>query len=375
MNALTELEQYAVKYSSEAIKLDRQGSRGLAISKYQKAAELLLKLCSLYPNAPQNRIYMDRVESYRNRIKQLQTGSESERKKAAPSGKAETFSSECKSNIKWSDIAGLEDAKKAFQEALIYPIKRPDLFPLGWPKGILLFGPPGCGKTLLAAAVANEIDAAFYCIDAATIMSKWLGESEKNVSKLFQDARSQSSEGHPSIIFIDEVDSLVGVRSDEVGGETRTRNQFLKEMDSVMDKSVNTYVFVIGATNKPWSLDGPFIRRFQKRILIPLPSPEARMELFKIYSKDLKILPEVQLSKLVEVTEGYTGSDVRDIFQSVQIRIVREFFESSNGGDENAKPREINMNDFIEILDRRKSSVSPEMLKYYDKWYHDYKAL
>jgi len=375
MNALTELEQYAVKYSSEAIKLDRQGSRGLAISKYQKAAELLLKLCSLYPNAPQNRIYMDRVESYRNRIKQLQTGSESERKKDAPSGKAETFSSECKSNIKWSDIAGLEDAKNAFQEALIYPVKRPDLFPLGWPKGILLFGPPGCGKTLLAAAVANEIDAAFYCIDAATIMSKWLGESEKNVSKLFQDARSQSSEGHPSIIFIDEVDSLVGVRSDEVGGETRTRNQFLKEMDSVMDKSVNTYVFVIGATNKPWSLDGPFIRRFQKRILIPLPSPEARMELFKIYSKDLKILPEVQLSKLAEMTEGHTASDVRDIFQSVQIRIVREFFESSNGGDENAKPREINMNDFIEILNRRKSSVSPEMLKYYDKWYHDYKAL
>jgi SpoVK/Ycf46/Vps4 family AAA+-type ATPase len=375
MSAVSELERYAVQYSSEAIKLDRQGSRGLAISKYQRATEVLLKLCSLYPTSPQNRIYMKRVEAYRERIKQLQAGSESEREKSAPAGKSEPFPTQQRPNIKWADIAGLEDAKRAIQESLIYPVKRPDLFPLGWPKGILLFGPPGCGKTLIAAAVANEIDAAFYCIDAATIMSKWLGESEKNVSKLFQDARSQSKEGHPSIIFIDEIDSLVGARTEEVGGETRTRNQFLKEMDSVMDKNVNNYVYVIGATNKPWSLDGPFIRRFQKRILIPLPSPEGRIEMFKIYCKDLKINPDVKFNKLVTLTEGYTGSDIRDIFQAVQIRIVREFFESSNGGDETTQPREINMNDFNEVLGRRKSSVTPEMLKYYDKWFHDYKAL
>ena len=160
-------------------------------------------------------------------------------------------------------------AKKAVKDAIVYPVQRPDLFPLGWPRGILLFGPPGCGKTLLAAAVATEIDANFYSIDAASIMSKWLGEAEQNVAKLFGSARKSSNEGKPAIVFVDELDSLMGAHSNEVGGEIRVRNQFLKEMDGIVDKGKALHVYVIGATNKPWDLDWAFIRRFQKRILVP----------------------------------------------------------------------------------------------------------
>ena len=135
---------------------------------------------------------------------------------------------------------------------------RPDLFPLGWPRGILLYGPPGTGKTLLAAAVASDIDGHFMNVDASTIMSKWLGEAEQNVAKLFKSAkRMMDEDGVVSIvIFIDEVDSLFGKGGGEnggTGGEARVRNQFLKEMDSISDKGKNLPLYVIGATNKPVS--------------------------------------------------------------------------------------------------------------------------
>ena len=141
-----------------------------------------------------------------------------------------------KPKVNWAEVVGLDTAKKAVKEAIVYPVQRPDLFPLGWPSGILLFGPPGCGKTLLAAAVATEIDANFYSIDAASIMSKWLGEAEQNVAKLFGSARKSATEGKPAIVFVDELDSLMGNHSNEVGGEIRVKNQFLKEMDGIVDK-------------------------------------------------------------------------------------------------------------------------------------------
>jgi len=212
-------------------------------------------------------------------------------------------------------------------------------------------------------------------IDAASVMSKWLGESEKNISKIFEEARHASQNGSPSIIFVDEIDSLATARSEEVGGEARARNQFLKEMDSIADKKKNLHVYLVGATNKPWSLDEPFIRRFQKRILIPLPDPEARIEMLKIYVKDLRIDPDVRLEDIAQRTEGYSGSDIRDILQSVQIKAVREFFESKNAEDMQAKPKSVTMSDFEEILQQRKTSVPPDMLRQYDRWFENFKAL
>jgi SpoVK/Ycf46/Vps4 family AAA+-type ATPase len=378
MSPSQELEQMAVKSANEATQFDRQGAKGTAISRYERTVEILLRLCALYPEAPQNRLYMEQVDSCRRRIRALkdQDGhlNDVDQSTSRHPMKLEQFALPEKPSVKWSEIANLHDAKKAIEETVVFPVKRPDLFPLGWARGILFFGPPGCGKTLLAAAIATEIDAAFYSVDAASIMSKWLGESEKNVAGLFCSAHKAAEGGNPVIIFIDEIDSLVGIRGDEVGGEVRTRNQFLKEMDNILDKKRVSHVYVIGATNKPWALDEPFIRRFQKRIYVPLPKAEARREMFTIYAQDLKLGPDVDLEILVEKTEGYSGSDFHDIFQNAQTKVVREYFEG-NLAETQGHVRSITMDDFKETLRRRKPSVSPQMLNLYDKWFETYKAL
>jgi SpoVK/Ycf46/Vps4 family AAA+-type ATPase len=280
-----------------------------------------------------------------------------------------------KPKVNWAEVVGLDTAKKAVKEAIVYPVQRPDLFPLGWPRGILLFGPPGCGKTLLAAAVATEIDANFYSIDAASIMSKWLGEAEQNVSKLFGSARKSSNEGKPAIVFVDELESLMGAHSNEVGGEIRVRNQFLKEMDGIVDKGKNLHVYVIGATNKPWDLDWAFIRRFQKRILVPLPDHHTRLMMLKLYTGNLGIDPDVDLHELARLSEGFSGSDIRDVCQSAQLKLIGEFFESGKAMDQEAKPRSITMSDFRQILEERKPSVSLDMLSLYNRWFEAFKAL
>ena len=215
---------------------------------------------------------------------------------------------------------------------------------------------------MLAAAVATEIDANFYSIDAASIMSKWLGEAEQNVAKLFGSARKSSNEGKPAIVFVDELDSLMGAHSNEVGGEIRVRNQFLKEMDGIVDKGKALHVYVIGATNKPWDLDWAFIRRFQKRILVPLADHSTRLSMLKLYSSNLQIDPSVDLDELARLAEGFSGSDIRDVCQSAQLKLIGEFFESGKAMDKEAKPRALTMTDFRQILEDRKPSVSLDML-------------
>jgi len=379
VSASQELEQMAARFANEAVQFDKQGARTNAISRYERSSEILLKLCSLYPDAPQNRLYMQQVENCKRRVKELKDGNTPIDTTETPPAKRRATLEQLilreKPDVKWNEIANLRDAKKAIEESIIYPVKRADLFPLGWARGILFFGPPGCGKTLLAAAIATEIDAVFYSVDAASIMSKWLGESEKNVSELFNSAHRATLEGHPAIIFIDEIDSLVGVRSDEVGGEVRARNQFLKEMDSILDKKNPTHIYIIGATNKPWALDEPFIRRFQKRIYVPLPGPEARREMFTIYAKNLRLAGDVDPELVVERTAGYSGSDFRDIFQGAQTRVVREFFEDGSALKPQGQARSITMEDFTEILKARKPSVSHQILGLYDRWFDTYKAL
>jgi SpoVK/Ycf46/Vps4 family AAA+-type ATPase len=232
-----------------------------------------------------------------------------------------------------------------------------------------------CGKTMVAAATAAEIDGYFISVDAASIMSKWLGEGEKNVAKLFNNARKMLSDNKPVIVFVDEIDSLLGTRGQEVGGEVRVRDQFLKETDGINDKGKNLHMYVIGATNKPWSLDPPFLRRFAKRILVPLPDNEARMAQFKLYTAPLTLADDVDPATLARLSEGYSGSDIKDICQGVQLRVVRELFKSGNALDKESTPRPIDISDFKEIMRTRKPSVSPEMLRAYQQWTNNFSAL
>ena len=396
MSASNELEKGATAYALDAVRLDKQGQKGRAITLYQKAIESLLQLVQLYPEYGLNKVYVQRAIAYQERIKSLQgTVSASEMNQAAnndeegggaatmdgngspgASGKPnEELVMTEKPKVNWAEVVGLDTAKKAVKEAIVYPVQRPDLFPLGWPRGILLFGPPGCGKTLLAAAVATEIDANFYSIDAASIMSKWLGEAEQNVAKLFGSARKSAVEGKPAIVFVDELDSLMGQHSNEVGGEIRVKNQFLKEMDGIVDKGKALHVYVIGATNKPWDLDWAFIRRFQKRILVPLADHGTRLSMLKLCSSNLQIDADVDLIELARLSEGFSGSDIRDVCQSAQLSLIGEFFETGKAMDKEAKPRSLTMADFRQILEERKPSVSLDMLSQYNRWFEAFKAL
>lgn len=396
MSASNELERAATAYALDAVRLDKQGQKGRAITLYQKAIESLLQLVQLYPEYGLNKVYVQRAIAYQERIKSLQgvvsstemneaANNESGGGGATMEGNGNGYSGGGKPNeelvmnekpkVNWAEVVGLDTAKKAVKEAIVYPVQRPDLFPLGWPRGILLFGPPGCGKTLLAAAVATEIDANFYSIDAASIMSKWLGEAEQNVAKLFGSARKSAVEGKPAIVFVDELDSLMGNHNNEVGGEIRVKNQFLKEMDGIVDKGKALHVYVIGATNKPWDLDWAFIRRFQKRILVPLADHATRLNMLKLYSSNLQIDSNVDLDELARLAEGFSGSDIRDVCQSAQLSLIGEFFESGKAIDKEAKPRSLTMADFRQILEERKPSVSLDMLSQYNRWFEAFKAL
>ena len=393
--AAKEIEAAAKSYASEAIRLDSQGARGMAIQMYQKSISTLVRLAKLYPDYSLNRIYIERASTYQERIKALRSSGGGEElpgstdnpiSNADRSGTSTMVAPlkasydelvlEEKPTVNWSDVVGLDDAKNALRESITFPTIRPDLFPLGWPRGVLLYGPPGCGKTLLAAAVAAENDGYFINVDAATIMSKWLGEAERNVAKLFSSARNLLRKGKSAvIIFIDELDSLLGSRNQEVGGEVRVRNQFLKEMDGIGDKGKKLHLYVIGATNKPWSLDWPFLRRFQKRIFVPLPNIDARTEMLEMSTSPLHMDSQVKMSQLADILDGYSGSDITDICQSVQLKVVSELFETGRASEAESRPREITIEDIKDVLKRRRPSVSTDMIRAYDNWSENYKAL
>ena len=397
-----ELEKSASKYAAAAIRADSQGAAGMAITDYQNASETLLKLIRLYPTSSLNKIYKQSYQKYQERIQALRdsngtdiapvvdpNASPEEQKKALARAQPhkddgndlEDLVMREKPDVKWSEVIGLDDAKGALRESIVYPSKRPDLFPLGWPRGMLLYGPPGTGKTMLAAATANELDGYFINVDAASMMSKWLGEAEKNVSKLFNMARKYNEkEGKPVILFIDEVDSLLGDRSSEVGGEIRAKNQFLSELDGVNGKGKDTMMYVIGATNKPWSLDEPFLRRFQKRIYVSLPAMDARNKLFEQYTAPLKKSTRFNLASLAKQFDGYSASDIKDVCQGAQLLVVNELFRSVNyhepvDGEPAQDPRELTMADFKDIKARRKPSVSTENIRAYHKWSESFGAL
>lgn len=228
-----------------------------------------------------------------------------------------------KPNVKWEDVAGLLNAKEALKEAVILPVKFPHLFTgkrKPW-RGILLFGPPGTGKSYLAKAVATEANnSTFFSVSSSDLVSKWLGESEKLVKTLFSLAR----ENKPSIIFIDEVDALCGSRSEnESESARRIKTEFLVQMQGVGND--NDGVLVLGATNIPWVLDSAIRRRFEKRIYISLPDAPARTSMFKLHLGNTPhSINDEDFKSLGKRTDGYSGADISIVVRDALMEPVRK---------------------------------------------------
>nr|VZI16603.1 unnamed protein product [Spirometra erinaceieuropaei] len=271
------------------------------------------------------------------------------------------------SQVSFDDIAGNEEVKEHLREAVIYPALRPELFTgLRSPvRGILLFGPPGNGKTMLAKAVATESKCVFLNISAASILSKWVGDSEKYVKVLFAVARALE----PAIIFLDEVDALLIARKEDnnnVG--RRVLTQFLAEVDGA--GSGEERILVLGATNRPQELDDAALRRFPKRLLVPMPNLAARTQLLNILlhnQPDIK-LSASDISRVAQLTDGYSASDLTQLAKDAALGPIRELKPGQLQHIPKAALRPVMLKDFTDSLQRIRPSLTSQSLQSYAKW-------
>jgi len=255
-----------------------------------------------------------------------------------------------KPDIGFSDIGGLESVKEDIRKAIIYPFTHKELYQMYGQKageGILLHGPPGCGKTMMAKAAAKECGADFISVKTSSIVSKWVGASEKNIKKVFDTAR----ECEKAIIFFDEIDSIGGRRSEAEGYAKRVVNELLAQMDGVDTADDN--LLVLAATNEPWAID-PALRRpgrFSKLVFVPEPDLPARSAIFKINLKKRPMDDDINVEKLAEMTGSYSGADISAICKEAADIPLGEALRG-------AEPRKIKMDDFIKVLEQRKPSIT-----------------
>lgn len=365
--------ELAKEAASKAVVYDQSGEYGQAVQHYLRAFDLLTSLVQYTTNKRLKEYYAQRAENYLNRVYQLKE------KRVTAQGRTESSEAEDsehaalidgtilmeKPDVKWDDVAGLKEAKRAVYDAVILPIKRKDLFEGRESyRALLLHGPPGCGKTLLAKAAANECDLPFFSLSAADIMDKYVGESEKRIQSLFEQARNYQ----PSIVFIDEFDALTPGDSRDSQVQDRIMSEVAAQLDGAKSKKDDRFLFW-GATNMPWKLAPRTIRRFSRRIHVPLPDYEARLEIFKInvYRKPkMDVAADVSLEELGKITEGYSGDDIKKICMDSWYIPIHELVDKGTIDSEN--PRHVNRNDFFEALRGRKRSVTPEVAHQYVEW-------
>ena len=276
-------------------------------------------------------------------------------------------------NVTWDDIAGLTFAKGTLREAVILPKLIPQIFNSllrAPPLGVLLFGPPGTGKTMLAEAVAGSTDATFFSISAASINSKWFGESEKLVRTLFNVARQQKS----AVIFIDEIDSLLSARGSGDDDTTRrVKTEFMVQLSGINKHSGGIgQLLVIAATNRPWDLDNAVLRRFAKRIYVPLPDHEARGSLLEttlLKDGDLALSND-EISMVAEQTAGYSCSDIFELCREASTVRLRELklWELDPSVVKDSDVRSIMSKDFATAMGVIRSSVPLVSLRQYYEW-------
>lgn len=262
-------------------------------------------------------------------------------------------------NIKFSDVAGLEDVKKAITIRMINPIKYPDKYKMYGKKtggGVLLYGPPGTGKTMIAKAIANEVGAKFYAVKGSDIVSKWVGDSEKNINSLFEEANKQDR----AIIFIDEMDSLIGKRGVDTHNDKRV-NEFLQQIDGFAGRNPN--LLLLGATNRPWDIDSAAMRsgRFSQKIYLPLPDAPARKFMIEKNMKGVPVAPDFDIDKIVAETEMYSGADLDELCDRAKDEPLLKAIATDS-------IILVTNQDFDNVLEKMPPSVTKSELKLFDDY-------
>jgi transitional endoplasmic reticulum ATPase len=278
-------------------------------------------------------------------------------KEVMPSGIREVFIEV--PNVTWDQIGGLEDLKQQLIEAVEWPLSNPKIFSrmgIEPPQGILLYGPPGCGKTLLARAVSTESKANFISIKGPELLSKWVGESEKAIREIFRKAKMAA----PCIIFFDEFDSIAPTRgrhTSDSGVSEKVLSQFLTELDGL---EVNKDIVVIAATNRPDILDPALIRpgRIDRILLVPAPDEKGTLEILKIFTKDMPLANNVRLEHLNKMVKGFSGADIETFCREAAMIALRE----------NIRARKVSEDHFNDARDLVNSSITPEIIEWYIKF-------
>ncbi|XP_058446474.1 katanin p60 ATPase-containing subunit A-like 1 [Malaya genurostris] len=280
-------------------------------------------------------------------------------------------------NIHWDDIADLHEAKRLLEEAVVLPMWMPDYFKgirRPW-KGVLMVGPPGTGKTMLAKAVATECGTTFFNVSSSTLTSKYRGESEKLVRLLFEMARFYA----PSTIFIDEIDSLCSRRGSESEHEAsrRVKSELLVQMDGVSNDEASKIVMVLAATNFPWDIDEALRRRLEKRIYIPLPNKEGREALLKINLREVKVDESVNLNTIASRLDGYSGADITNVCRDASMMSMRRKIAGLKPEQIRQLAKEeldlpVSNQDFTEAIGKCNKSVSRDDLIKYQQWMKEF---
>ncbi|XP_038120059.1 katanin p60 ATPase-containing subunit A-like 1 isoform X3 [Culex quinquefasciatus] len=280
-------------------------------------------------------------------------------------------------NVQWNDVAGLNEAKAILQEAVVLPVILPDFFRgirRPW-KGVLMVGPPGTGKTMLAKAVATECGTTFFNVSSSTLTSKYRGESEKLVRLLFEMARFYA----PSTIFIDEIDSLCASRGSDSEHEAsrRFKAELLIQMDGLNATNDEKIIMVLAATNHPWDIDEAFRRRFEKRVYIGLPNDNTRKALLELCLKGVNVSPDLETPAIVEQLDGYTGSDIANVCRDAAMMAMRRHISGLSPSEIKMIRREevdlpVTAQDFQDAMKKTRKSVSANDVARYETWMDEY---
>ncbi len=348
---------YLLEAARSMVELSKQaGGEELREARRQMASRLL----ELAKDCEQARQQKRAVGTNRTNAKQADGGASGGGDDAGSS--ASSWIVKQRSGLKFDDVAGLDDVKEDIRLKMLYPLQHPDLaerFGVKPGGGVLLYGPPGTGKTMLAKATAGEIDATFFVISPADVLSKWVGEAEQNVKKLFDAAAAEER----AIIFIDEIEALVPARKDE-GSSVMQRvvPQILQGMEG-FDKKVGRPILFMGATNVPWQLDPAVLRpgRFDEKVYVPLPDLAARRKLLDVYLSKRPLAPEVDLNALATRLDGFSGADIKYICdRSATIPFLRSVASGQEGL--------INQAIIDDVLADARPSVTKEMTQRFVEW-------